>query len=95
MMNLILRQNGSVNSALFHKQVVELLFKLLKTPRNNMPEEIYPQEEYIWNRIDPEMLILPSSNVFDYRPGDIFQPHRRIKLNQAGNRDGLDWGWEG
>jgi hypothetical protein len=95
-MNLILRKDtkkkggGSLNLAHYQMEVRDELLKMLQRPRKAGEEEVWPQEEYVWNRIEPMNLRPPPRNLFDYQPKDIFAPHYKVRLNDEGNSA---WSW--
>lgn len=71
-------------------QVRKELLGLLQRRRTPAEEEVWPQEEYVWNRIDESELIPPPRNVFKYESHDIFAPHLKVRLRE----DGMgNWTW--
>jgi hypothetical protein len=91
-MNLILRQDGGkVNISHSHNAVQKEIIALLKKDRKRTEEEIYAQEEYVWNKQDPDDLLKPSNTII-YKHLDIFVPHYNVRLNKD-NNDGLSWDW--
>ncbi|ODN04338.1 putative ATP-dependent RNA helicase TDRD9 [Orchesella cincta] len=82
-LNLILGSTGTVNIAACHKQLGLDLVKLMQKQRNKIDEEIWPQEEYVWNRIDPAYLNNKITHSMTFKPQDIFQPHSKVFLNKV------------
>ncbi len=95
-MNLILRKDpskrggSSINLSHYQMSVRDELLKLLQRRRKSGEEEIWPQEEYVWNRIKENSLVPPTRNCFIYEPKDIFAPHFKVKLNDDSTSS---WNW--
>lgn len=83
-MNLILRKEpknrGGLNLAHYQMEVRAELLQMLQRRRRNGEEEVWPQEEYVWNRLDESTLVPPPRNYFEYRPKDIFAPHYKVNF---------------
>ncbi len=93
-MNLILRDprkrgGSSINLSHYQMSVRDELLQLLQRRRKSGETEVWPQEEYVWNRIDENCLV-PTRNGFIYEPKDIFSPHYKVRLN---NESSSGWSW--
>lgn len=98
-MNLILRKEPKkrgggnfVNLSHYQMSVRDELLKLLQRRRKCGEDEVWPQEEYVWNRVDANSLIPPTRNTFIYEPKDIFAPHHKVRLNDD-NVGSWSWGY--
>lgn len=82
-MNNILRNSRAVNKSEFHKRLRHEMIKLLSKSRKKIDEEVWPQEEYVWNRVAPDFLHVEFGYGMVFSNDDIFQPHRKVKLNRV------------
>lgn len=84
-MNLILGSghSGSVNMAACHKQLGCDLITLLRKDRRRIDDEIWPQEEYVWNRIPQDNLNPNITDGLTFTPQDIFQPHYKVLISNV------------
>jgi len=81
-MNLVLRKHSHLNMSHYQNSLYKELMTLLKKNRTPAEEEVWPQEEYVWNRIDPESLNSDRNANFVWKSGDIFVQHNKVLLNE-------------
>jgi len=82
-MNLILRQDQTVNLMPAHKQVVHEMFELIKKPRKALTDEAWPKDSYSWNKIPPELIVSRSEDSHPAGPLDVFLPHSTIEFQNT------------
>jgi len=90
LMNLVFREGHTLNISHYQNSVHKELMSLLLRTRKKADEEVWPCEEYVWNRIEESSLKPPNRASFFYQPKDIFVPHNKILLNEE---TASSWAW--